>query len=179
MKKELLLSMSDDTFAAMKMDFDSVLNDTITNMEDKKADLAEITLKLKITLAEAETTDEEVVNYEAMREIIKPKFEHKISSVMQVKDSRSGKLEGDYELVYDREAGCYKLRELTHGQTSLFDQNEDKGITTKVDGSYVVVDVDFHNADDNTPKLDGQTRPALPAPKSAIDLEGDGEEGEQ
>ena len=60
MKKELLLSMSDDTFAAMKMDFDSVLNDTITNMEDKKADLAEITLKLKITLAEAETTDEEV-----------------------------------------------------------------------------------------------------------------------
>ena len=57
MKKELLLSMSDDTFAAMKMDFDSVLNDTITNMEDKKADLAEITLKLKITLAEADTTD--------------------------------------------------------------------------------------------------------------------------
>lgn len=42
-----------------------------------------------------------------------------------------------------------------------------------------MVDVDFHNADDNTPKLDGQTRPALPAPKSAIDLEGDGEEGEQ
>ena len=178
MKKELLLSMSDDTFAAMKADFDSVLNDTIINMEDKKADLAELTLKLKIILSEAETVDEEVVAYEAMREIIKPKFEHKISSVMQIKDSRNGKLDGDYELVYDRETGRYKLRELTHGQTSLFDQ--EPGMTTKVDGSYVVVDVEYHDAD-QTPRLEGAQRPALPAPPIELDTGGDGagEEGDQ
>lgn len=176
MKKELLLSMSDDTFAAMKADFDSVLNGTIGNMEDKDADIAEITLKLKITLAEAETTDEEVVNYEATREIIKPKFEHKISSVMQVKDSRSGKLEGDYELVYDRQTGRYKLRELTNGQTSFFDQ-EATGMTTTVDSSFVVVDVDFHDAD-GTAQIEGPERPALPAPPTEIDINGDDKEGD-
>ena len=177
MKKELLLSMSDDTFAAMKADFDSVLNDTIINMEDKKADLAELTLKLKIILSEAETVDEEVVAYEAMREIIKPKFEHKISSVMQIKDSRNGKLDGDYELVYDRQTGRYKLRELTHGQTSLYDQ-EETGITTRVDGSYVVVDVEYHDAN-QPPQLEGAERPALPAPRTEIDTDGAGEERDQ
>ena len=176
MKKEFLLSMSDDTFAAMKADFDSVLNGTITNMEDKDAEIAEITLKLKITLVEAETADEEVVNYEATREIIKPKFEHKISSVMQVKDSRSGKLDGDCELVYDRAAGRYKLRELTHGQTSLFDQ-EATGMTTTVDGSYAVIDVDFHDAGD-PPQLEGAERPALPAPPIDIDTDGENKEGD-
>ena len=54
----------------------------------------------------------------------KPTFKHDISSVMQVKDKKSGALTGDYQLVWNPEEGNYIMRRIDNGQTSMFDGDE-------------------------------------------------------
>ena len=51
----------------------------------------------------------------------RPAGYHDISSVMQVKDRKSGALTGDYELVY--EDGKYVMRRIDDGQTDMFGSN--------------------------------------------------------
>ena len=119
---EMTLSLKSDTFAALKEDFDSVLLRTIGNMEMKNADNATIT---------------------------RPSFKHDISSVMQVKDRKSGALTGDYELVY--EDGKYAMRRIDDGQTSLYD-----GEVEHVEPSFV--DADYNDVDDDT-----ELQKAIPA----------------
>lgn len=118
------LSLDGDTFNAMKTDFNLMLRRTLSTMERKESEQAEITIKLKINLTKDQTQDLDILAYDAKRDIIRPKFDHKVSSVMQYKDEASGTLGGNYELIWDKEHGDYVMREITNGQTSLFD-NED------------------------------------------------------
>ncbi len=113
------LSLKGETFTAMKEDFDSVLGRTIKNMESKGADEATITLKLGIALEK--TTD---YSGEEAEEVTKPSFKHDISSVMQVKDKKSGALTGDYYLVYDEEEGKFVMKRIGDNQMTLFDDVE-------------------------------------------------------
>lgn len=121
-KNAMLLSLNSDTFAGMKEDFDSILAKTIGNMESKGADEAVITVKLGISLTKEQSRfpeDEE-------KEITKPTFKHDISSVMQVKDKKSGSLSGDYELVWDEDEQKYVMRKIKDGQLTIFgDDDED------------------------------------------------------
>ncbi len=117
------LSLNSNTFAGLKEDFDSVLARTIGNMESKGADEATITLKLGISL----TKEQGKFGEDEDREITRPTFKHDISSVMQVKDKKSGSLSGDYELVWDDEEKTYVMRKIKDGQMSLF--GEDGEIT--------------------------------------------------
>lgn len=116
---EMTLSLKSDTFAALKEDFDGVLARTIGNMEMKNADNATITLKLGITLDKVS-----VGTPNGNQDITRPSFKHDISSVMQVKDRKSGALTGDYELIY--EDGKYVMRRIDDGQTSLYDEKVEK-----------------------------------------------------
>lgn len=124
--QDLPLTLNGDTFNALKADFDSILRDTISNMELKGADAAEVTIKLKISLTKDHVDDFDARYEGAKREIIKPKFEHTVQSVFQIKDKKDGTLDGNYELVWDGKAQKYIMREITTGQTSLFDGGEQK-----------------------------------------------------
>ena len=93
---DMSLSLKSDTFSALKEDFDSILARTIGNMEMKGAEEATVTLKLGISLEKSS-----VNGPNGLQDITKPSFKHDISSVMQVKDKKSGALTGDYELVWD------------------------------------------------------------------------------
>lgn len=114
------LSLKSDTFSALKEDFDSILGRTISNMQMKCAEDATITLKLQVSLENTmanirgENTD-----------ITRPSFKHDISSVMQVKDKKSGALTGDYQLVWDEDEGRYVMKRIDNGQMTLFDENGD------------------------------------------------------
>lgn len=141
---EMTLSLKSDTFAALKEDFDSVLLRTIGNMEMKNADNATITMKLSITLDKVS-----VGGPNGLQDITRPSFKHDISSVMQVKDRKSGALTGDYELVY--EDGKYAMRRIDDGQTSLYD-----GEAEHVEPSFV--DADYNDVDDDT-----ERQKAIPA----------------
>ena len=115
---DMSLSLKSETFSALKEDFDSILARTIGNMEMKGAEEATVTLKLGISLEKGS------VNGPAgIRDIVKPSFKHDISSVMQVKDKKSGALTGDYEMVWDADEGKYVMRRIDNGQTSMFDED--------------------------------------------------------
>lgn len=115
-KNAMELSLNGDTFAALKEDFDSILAQTLGNMESKGADEAVITLKLSVSLEK-----QSFVRNEEPEELTKPSFKHDISSVMQVKNKKSGSLSGDYELVWDEDEKKYVMRKITNGQLTLFD----------------------------------------------------------
>lgn len=114
------LSLKGDTFTALKEDFDAVLARTLRNMESKGADEATITLKLGISLEK--TTD---FSGEEAEEVTKPSFKHDISSVMQVKDKKSGALTGDYQLVWDEDEGKYVMKRIGDNQMTLLDVAEE------------------------------------------------------
>jgi len=117
----LALTMESEAFTALKSDFNQVLRRTLTNMERKESEQAELTLKLKISLEKDTAPDFREVRYRAERDIVRPTFTHKISSVMQIKCEKSGILSGDYELVWDADSGDYIMRPIDNGQISLLD----------------------------------------------------------
>ena len=103
----------------MREDFDKILKRTVNNMELKGSNTAEVTVKLKIELVPdylpPASSDEEG------RAILKPKFEHKVSSVMNTKFEESGSLKGDYELVWDEQAQDYIAKPIGFQQMSIYD----------------------------------------------------------
>ncbi len=125
---DLSLSLKSETFSALKEDFDSILARTIGNMEMKGAEEATVTLKLGISLEKSS-----VNGPNGIQDITKPSFKHDISSVMQVKDKKSGALTGDYELVWDEIEGKYVIRRIDNGQVSIFDSAQAAGDVIDVD----------------------------------------------
>lgn len=127
-KNDLQLSLNGDTFQALKTDFDSILARTVGNMTMRGADEATVTLKLTISLEKAYSG-----SYDDAKELTKPSFKHDISSVMQVKDKKTGSLAGDYELVWDEDEKKYVMRKLGGEQVSMFD---DEATPNTYDGEY-------------------------------------------
>lgn len=119
------LTLNSDTFATMKEDFDGILERTLENMETKRADQAVITVKLGISLSKQVKVLQEGEEDEARKEIVIPTFKHDISSVMQVKDKKSGSLSGAIELVYDKDQEQYVIKKIEDNQLSLFDEDDD------------------------------------------------------
>ena len=115
------LNLKGDAFNAMKDDFDKVMKRTLSNMEKKGSEDAEITVKLKINLTKNESGIE---NGEKKYTTI-PNFGHKVSSVMQIKDEFSGSLGGNYELVWCDDRQEWIMREIRDGQSSFFDAEYD------------------------------------------------------
>lgn len=105
------LSLDGCAFAEMKSDFDSVLTNTVKNMENKKAEEATINLKLKITLERG---------FFGGRIVTIPSFVHDVTSVMTVKMKEHGTMPGQYEMYYDKEKDKWAVRLFGDGQESLF-----------------------------------------------------------
>lgn len=66
-------------------------------------------------------SDISVDNLNGQREVIIPRFDHKVSSVLQIKDELSGTLGGKYKLEYDKARKNFVMRELISPQTTLDD----------------------------------------------------------
>lgn len=129
----LKLNINSKVFESLKHDFDTVLTRTLGNMRIKESDEAALTLKLSIKLTEMEVPDFESAHPNATRKIYKPSFNHKVSSVMQIKTEDSGSLKGEYELVWDEENQDFVMKPIDNGQKTLFDDDI-------INGDYVVAD---------------------------------------
>lgn len=129
-KKKYTLTLDSDAFNSLKSDFNQILRSTLNNMIQKEGEKAEVKISLKITLTQSTAPDLEEHRYEAEREVIVPKFEHKVTSVLQYKDEKSGITGGaEYELVWDKDAMAYVMRPIKNAQMDLFeyaDLNEDE-----------------------------------------------------
>ena len=119
--QELELTLNSSTFAALKADFDQVLKNTLRNMQEKDSEAAEVKVSLKISFVKDEKSYIQIADLDDRREIIIPKFDHKVSSVLQIKDEASGTLGGEFALVYDDVREDYVMREIINPQTSLGD----------------------------------------------------------
>ena len=116
--RTVALSIDNDTFSEMKKDFDSILRGTIRNMELRSTSAATITMKLDITLVKTYVEGEDG---EERHAVIRPLFDHDISSVMQVRDKKKGTMTAERELLWDDYTKEYVLRELENSQLSMFE----------------------------------------------------------
>lgn len=122
---DLPLSLKSDTFNALCSDFDQIIRSTLSGMEETEQDVAEVNVKVKITLTPDSAPDFSVAGGQQTRSITKPKFDHTVSAVIQKKEKKTGTLSGNYELVLDRESCCYVMRPIDNGQVSMFDEPEE------------------------------------------------------
>ena len=105
------LLITDDIFSGLRLDFNMMMRKTLHTMQSKGSDSGEVNLKLKISLNHGlQKTGKKYIN---------PKFEHKITSVIQMKNEVTGTIEGRYELNSDN--GQYYIQEIEDPQCSLFD----------------------------------------------------------
>lgn len=153
----LTLNIDSNAFAAMKEDFNKVLRRTLSNMQTKESDAATLTVKLSISLSEIEVPDLNASSDSATRKAYKPRFDHKINSVMQIKTEESGSLKGEYELVWDEDEQDFVMRPIDNGQRTLFD--DDALYTAYAE----VVEADVIES----------TTPAMPAEKAMLEAPAD------
>lgn len=145
----LTLNIESDAFKNMRGDFDKVLKRTLGNMQVKESDEATLTLKISIKLEEVTVPDFDSDVQDAVKKVHKPRFDHKCSSVMQIKTEESGSFKGEYELVWDEDAQDFVMKPIDNGQGSLFD-GEDGNV---IQADYVEVDESPDALPDVKPKL--------------------------
>lgn len=122
--KASMLTLESDAFNLLRSDFNQILRLTLNNMIRKEGEKAEVKISLKIALAQGFAPDPEEEDTE--RQVIIPKFEHKVSSVMQYKEEKSGILGGaEYELVWDKNKREYVMRPIKDAQISLFEDTDE------------------------------------------------------
>ncbi|WP_320972270.1 hypothetical protein [Enterocloster bolteae] len=118
------LTMDSDTFEDLKRDMTFVLQRLLGNMLEKGSDEGSITMKMDISLTSESVPNCDPTGKEKFRTIQKPKFAHKISSVMKITDEKKGNLNTEMELVFDEEVGEYYMRPVINTtQRSLFDDD--------------------------------------------------------
>lgn len=122
------ISLKGDTFQSLKEDFDIILDRTLGNMHMKGAEDAVISLKLSVSLVKANAMVQGNCT-----SITRPSFKHEISSVMQVKDKKTGALTGDYQLVWDEDEGKFVMKKIEDGQTNIF---EEEGNNDGIEAEY-------------------------------------------
>lgn len=118
------MTITSGAFEKMRGDFDKVLQNTLRNMEQKESSYAEIGVKLKITLIRSEVSDGSYMT----REILKPRFEHKVTSVMNIKDEEKGFFLGECELVWDKESDTYIAVPLSRQMPLLLETDEEEDV---------------------------------------------------
>ena len=124
--KQYPLSLNGDTFNALKSDFEQMLRQLLTEMEKRDSEDATMTVKLNVELKKDQARDYLCNGYDGTRDITKPSFKHEISTVMQVKNKKTGSLGGNYELVWDKDLMQYVMREIDNGQISMFNEKKEQ-----------------------------------------------------
>lgn len=113
-----LITIESDTFTILRNDINMILKRTLENMINKSGDNAEVKVSLKINLNRNTVPDDN----EVLRDILIPRFDHKVTSTLQYKAELNGFVDGsDYELVWDPDVMEYVMRPI---QDSLFDEEE-------------------------------------------------------
>lgn len=125
--KQFELSLDSDAFNALKSDFNQMLKKTLHNMQEKGSENAELKISMKIHFCKGEEPDIRVDDFNGTRELIIPTFDHKVSSVLQIKDECIGSLGGNkYELVINPITKNFVIREIVNPQqVTLFDDWEE------------------------------------------------------
>lgn len=158
--EETTLHFEDDTFKKLRTDADQVLQKLLANMAEKGSLEGKMTITIDVSFTE-ETVQNRDPNIEGdMRIVHTPKFQHKVGSVLQIKNEQKGDMNCDgMEMIWDNEKGEYVLRPITGRDQMSMPVNE-KIVNYKTDphgkerivtpGGDVVACVTGINADEAT-----------------------------
>lgn len=118
------LVLEDSTFEEARQNFNRVLQRLLKNMIDSGSLEGAINLKIDVSLVQ-----EYIPNYDPevegeSRKIQKPKFKHKVTSSITVKDELSGNKNPEMELVWDEQMQMYVLAYISEtDQRTIFDKD--------------------------------------------------------
>lgn len=118
------LNFESDTFADMKRDMDHVLQRLLATMWEKGSTEGSMALKIDVRL-----TTGFIPNYDPSvegesRMIHTPRFSHKVTSAVQIKDEKKGNMDTEMELVFDEDSGEYVMKPVVNTeQRSIFDSD--------------------------------------------------------
>ena len=168
------LNFDSDTFGNIKRDMNFVLQRLIGNMQDKDSSDGSMTVKIDVQLV-----NEWVPNYNPeiegeSRKVSKPKFKHKVTSQVQIKDEKAGNLDTEMELFFNEETGEYEMRPVADTtQRSFFDADY-----REASGGTAAIEPETGQAYIEHPELPGVVADegALPGP---IDYDEDYEEADE
>ena len=118
--EETTLHFEDETFKKLRDDADQVLQKLLANMAEKGSPEGKLTITLDVVFDEESIADKK---NGGTRLIHTPKFQHKVGSVLQIKNEQKGNMNCDgMEMVWDDEKNEYVLRSITgKEQMSIFD----------------------------------------------------------
>lgn len=119
------LVLEDVTFEEARQNFNRVLQRLFRSMLDSGSSDGSITLKIDVSLTREYIPNNDPDIEGESREIHKPKFDHKVSSTVTVKDELKGNKNPEMELVWDEEKQMYVLAYIANtGQKSIFDKDQ-------------------------------------------------------
>lgn len=110
------INMSSETLASLKADMDDMIAKTLDSMHVAHCGEATISVKLKISLEKVPVTNEK-----EYREALRPKFDHTVTTSVQIKDQKKGTTSGDYEMYHDPSTGKWCMKDIK-SQISMFEE---------------------------------------------------------
>lgn len=110
------ITMNSETLANLKDDMDAIITKTLDSMQVAHCGEATVTVKLKISLEKVPVTNEK-----GYRDALRPKFEHTVSTSVQIKDQKKGSTSGDYEMYRDPSTGKWCMKDIK-SQISMFEE---------------------------------------------------------
>ena len=116
------LRIEADTFEKLRRDADIVLQRALGTMKEKESMKGKVTITIDIKLV-----PDFIPNYDPQvkgetRKILKPKFDHKITSAINIKNEEKGSVNPEMAMVWDEQKQEYVLTYVNNTeQRSIFD----------------------------------------------------------
>ena len=113
------ISIYSDAFEKLREDFDKLMQQTIYNMKEKGSTAAAVSVKIDIDLEKTFAPVELPDGTRSTRDVYLPKFTHKVSSVMNIKEETKGAYEEECELMWDPARQKFMLVPIGYDQMTL------------------------------------------------------------
>lgn len=116
------LRIEADTFEKLRRDADIVLQRALGTMKEKESMEGKVTITIDIKLV-----PDFIPNYDPQvkgetRKILKPKFDHKVTSAINIKNEEKGSVNPEMAMVWDEQKQEYALTYVNNTeQRSIFD----------------------------------------------------------
>jgi len=122
------LDFNSNTFDQIKTDMNFVLQRLLGNMVEKGSTEGGMTVKIDVDFVEEWIPNHDPEIEGESRKVDKPKFKHKISSQVKISDEKSGNMNSEMELAFDKETNCYYMRPVMNtAQRTIFDDMHIQG----------------------------------------------------
>lgn len=120
------LTLDNEVFSPFVESFNKSLTLLIDKMRGMGIDEGEITAKMAVEFGKTTVPDPCALDLNRQREATVPTIKHKVSTVLKITNETKGMIPAEYELVCEADTGNLRLRKITDGQTSLFDDAGDE-----------------------------------------------------